>query len=66
MPLFIIHSTTDKTVPYEHAELFKKVYPSAELRAIKGYDHVEAYTNPRYREKLFKSFLRQAQTKEEP
>ena len=64
VPLLIIHSTTDKTVPYEHAQLFKKAYPGAELWAIKGYDHVEAYTDPRYREKLL-SFLRQVQTKEE-
>jgi uncharacterized protein len=65
VPLLIIHSTTDRTVPYEHAKLFKKAYPSAELWTIQGYDHAEAYTNPRYREKLL-SFLRQVQTKEEP
>jgi uncharacterized protein len=64
VPLLIIHSTTDKTVPYEHAELVKKAYPSAELWKIKGYDHAKAYSNPRYREKLL-SFLRQVQTKGE-
>jgi alpha-beta hydrolase superfamily lysophospholipase len=65
VPLLIIHSTTDQTVPYEHARLFKAAYPRAELWRIKGYEHAEAYTDPRYREKLL-SFLRRVQAKGKP
>lgn len=52
VPLFIIHSTTDEVVPYEHARLFRQAYPEAELWRLEGYDHVEAYTHPRYEERL--------------
>ncbi len=65
VPLLIIHSTTDRTVPYEHAELFKAAYPRAELWRITGYEHAKAYTNPRYDEKLL-SFLRSVHAKGKP
>lgn len=52
IPLFIIHSTADDLVPYEHARLFREAYPEAELWRLEGYPHVEAYTHPAYRERL--------------
>ena len=52
VPLFIIHSTDDKVVPFEHAELFKGAYPEAELWKVEGLGHVEAYTHRKYRQKL--------------
>jgi fermentation-respiration switch protein FrsA (DUF1100 family) len=56
VPLFIIHSTDDEVVPFEHAELFESVYPEARLWKIEGLGHVEAYTHREYRQKLL-SFL---------
>lgn len=56
-PLFIIHSTTDETVPFEHARIFHRAYPGARFWKLKGYDHVEAYKHPDY-EKRLSSFLR--------
>lgn len=52
VPLFIIHSTTDEVVPYEHAKLFRQAYPEAELWRLEDYDHVQAYTHPRYEQRL--------------
>lgn len=57
VPLFVIHSTTDTLVPYEHARLFRGAYPGSELWRLEGYDHVEAYTHPRYEDRLL-DFLR--------
>ena len=51
-PLFIIHSTTDETVPYENARIFHRAYPAAEFWRLEGYDHVGAYTHPEYRTRL--------------
>lgn len=62
-PLFIIHSTTDETVPFEHARMFRKAYPGADFWRLEGYDHVEAYTHPQYREKLL-DFLRSLEAQE--
>ena len=59
VPLFIIHSTTDEVVPYEHARLFREAYPEAEFWRLQGYDHVQAYTHPRYEQRLTK-FLSEA------
>lgn len=56
VPLFVIHSTTDKTVPYVHARLFREAYPGSEFWRLEGYEHVEAYTHPEYEERLL-SFL---------
>jgi fermentation-respiration switch protein FrsA (DUF1100 family) len=56
VPLFIIHSTDDEVVPFEHAELFESAYPEARLWKIEGLGHVEAYTHREYRQKLL-SFL---------
>lgn len=56
VPLFVIHSTDDEVVPFEHAELFESVYPEARLWKIEGLGHVEAYTHREYRQKLL-SFL---------
>lgn len=52
IPFYVIHSTADETVPYEHAELFTRANPDAELWKLEGYEHVEAYDSPEYEEKL--------------
>ncbi len=39
----MIHSTDDKTIPFEHADFFAEAYPEAELWKLEGYGHVEAY-----------------------
>lgn len=57
VPLFVIHSTTDEIVPYEHARLFREAHPGSELWRLEGYGHVEAYTHPRYEDRLL-DFLR--------
>jgi uncharacterized protein len=56
VPLFVIHSTDDEVVPFEHAELFERAYPEARLWKVEGLGHVEAYTHREYRQKLL-SFL---------
>ena len=56
VPLFVIHSTDDEVVSFEHAELFESAYPEARLWKIEGLGHVEAYTHREYRQKLL-SFL---------
>ena len=56
VPLFVIHSTDDEVVPFEHAELFESAYPEARLWKIEGLGHVEAYTHREYRQNLL-SFL---------
>ena len=56
VPLFVIHSTDDEVVPFEHAELFESAYPEVRLWKIEGLGHVEAYTHREYRQKLL-SFL---------
>jgi pimeloyl-ACP methyl ester carboxylesterase len=52
VPLFVIHSTSDETVPFKHAELFLAVHPEAELWRLEGYGHGGAYTHPEYEERL--------------
>ena len=57
MPLFVIHSTDDEVVPFEHAEIFERAYPEAVFCEavfwkVEGLGHVEAYTHREYREKL--------------
>ena len=52
VPLFVIHSTHDEVVPFEHAELFERAYPEAAFWKVEGLGHVEAYTHREYREKL--------------
>lgn len=61
--LFIIHSTTDQTVPFEQARLFRKADPKAAFWKLEGYEHVDSYTAPDYREKLL-DFLRELKAKE--
>lgn len=61
--LFVIHSTTDETVPFEHARMFQEAHPDARFWRLEDYDHVEAYTHPEYRERLL-SFLRSAEVRE--
>jgi dipeptidyl aminopeptidase/acylaminoacyl peptidase len=51
-PLFVIHSTADEVVPFEHADLFVRAYPEAKLWKLEGYGHAEAYTHPEYEERL--------------
>jgi uncharacterized protein len=57
IPLLIIHSTDDKTTPFEHAKRLRVACPEATLWRIEGYEHVGAYTHPEYRQRLL-SFLR--------
>jgi fermentation-respiration switch protein FrsA (DUF1100 family) len=52
VPLFIVHSTTDEVVPFEHAELFERAHPSAAFWKVEGLGHVEAYTRREFPEKL--------------
>ena len=52
VPLFVIHSTADETVPYEHAKLFKEANPDAGLWTLEGYGHVEAHEHPEYEARL--------------
>ena len=62
-PFFIIHSTTDETVPFRHARLFRDAYPEAAFWKLEGYDHVEAYKHPGYQERL-SGFLRRLEARE--
>ena len=57
IPLLIIHSTDDETVPFEHARRIKAACPEATLWRIEGYEHVGAHTHPEYRKRIL-SFLR--------
>src|SRR5215210_7466636 len=52
IPLFVIHSTNDEVIPFEHAGLFVEADPEAILWRLEGYGHVEAYTHPDYEETL--------------
>ena len=52
VPLFVIHSTADETVPYEHAKLFAKANPAARMWTLEGYAHVEAHEHPGYETRL--------------
>jgi fermentation-respiration switch protein FrsA (DUF1100 family) len=61
IPVFIIHSTTDKTVAFEHPRLFRDANSEAEFWRLENYDHVEAYTHPDY-EKRLNNFLEEAET----
>jgi len=63
VPLFVIHSTADEEVPFEHAGLFVRAYPEAELWELEGYGHVEAYTHPEYEERL-RNFLESGEASE--
>ncbi len=62
VPLFVVHSTADETVPYEHARLFARANPDAETWTLEGYEHVGAYEHPGYGEKL-RAFLDRAVTR---
>jgi uncharacterized protein len=57
IPLLIIHSTEDETVPFEHARRIKAACPEATLWRIEGNEHVGAYVHPEYRQRIL-SFLR--------
>jgi uncharacterized protein len=57
IPLLIIHSTDDETVPFEHASRIKAACPEATLWKIDGYEHVGAYAHPEYRQRIL-GFLR--------
>ena len=52
VPLLIVHSTDDEVVPFEHAEMLAVSYPEAEFWKIAGYEHVQAYTHPEYRQRF--------------
>ena len=57
IPLLIIHSTDDETTPFEHARRIKAACSQATLWKIEGYEHVGAYANPEYRQRIL-GFLR--------
>jgi uncharacterized protein len=57
IPLLIIHSKDDETVPFEHARRIKAACPEATFWKIEGYEHVGAYAHPEYRQRLL-GFLR--------
>jgi uncharacterized protein len=57
IPLLIIHSTDDETMPFEHARRIKAACPEATLWRIEGYEHVGAYAHPEYRQSIL-DFLR--------
>ena len=59
IPLFVVHSTADDTVPYEHAKLFMRANPDAEAWTLEGYGHVAAHESPEYAGKIA-AFLRRA------
>lgn len=52
VPFFVIHSTGDDIIPYEHAETFAASHPAAEVWKLEGYDHVEAFEHPEYEGRL--------------
>ncbi len=52
VPLFVIHSTGDELVPYEHAAIFAAAYPGARVWTLEGYRHVEACYHPEYGQRL--------------
>lgn len=52
VPLFVIHSTGDELVPYEHAAMLAAAHPHARLWKLEGYGHVAAYEHPEYGRRL--------------
>ena len=54
MPLLIIHAADDELVPFELAEMLAASYPDATFWEIEGYDHVQAYTHPEYRQEILR------------
>lgn len=52
VPFFVIHSTGDEIIPYEHAETFAASHPDAKVWKLEGYDHVRAFEHPEYEERL--------------
>ncbi len=52
VPLFVIHSTGDELVPYEHAVMLAAAYPGARVWKLDGYGHVEACNHPEYEQRL--------------
>jgi len=53
-PLYVVHSTTDETVPFEHASLFREAYPNAEYWELGGVEHVAAFEEEGYKERLLR------------
>ena len=58
MPLFVVHSAGDGLIPVEHAKMFAAAHPDARVWILQGYDHVEAFAHPEYKQRL-RSFLRE-------
>ena len=52
VPLFVIHSTADELVPYEHATMLAAAHPEARMWKLEGYRHVEACEHPEYGQRL--------------
>lgn len=57
VPLFVIHSTDDGVVPFEHAKLFVRAYPEAAFWKVEGLGHAETYAHREYSGRLL-TFLR--------
>jgi len=52
LPLFLLHGTADKTVPFDHLQRLLKRYPEAACWEIDGYPHVSAWRHPEYGARL--------------
>ncbi len=55
-PLYLLHGTADRTVPYDHALALHAAYPEARLWSLEGYPHVSAWRHPEYALRL-RAFL---------
>ncbi len=47
-PLFLLHGSADRTVPYDHARRLHAAYPEARLWRLEGFPHVAAWRHPAY------------------
>lgn len=52
VPLFVIHSRDDETVPFLHAGMFLDAHPEADLWELEDAGHIGAYEEPDYEERL--------------
>ena len=55
-PLYLLHGTADRTVPFDHARALHAAYPEARLWSLEGYPHVAAWRHPAYAARL-RAFL---------
>lgn len=59
-PLFVIHSSDDGVVPFEHARMLEAAHPDAEVWEVEGSGHIAASTHPEYQERLLDFLSRTA------